>query len=68
MTLYPRFMLLTLVTVPKNEGKDIICGGSTHKRTLSTSHDKKRKLKSNVGSHDPTNVGVITQHTWKLVK
>lgn len=51
MTFYPRSVLSTPVTVPRNEGNDTVCSVATHKRTLSTDHVEKRKLKPNVGHH-----------------
>lgn len=52
----------------RNEGRDTICSGSVHKGTLLTYHAEERKLKSNLGRHDPTTKEVITQHPKKLSK
>jgi len=69
MTHYPQSLLLAPITIfLRNEGRDTICSGSAHKGTLLTYHAEERKLKSNLGRHNPTTKEVITQNPKKLAK
>jgi hypothetical protein len=65
---YPQSLLSAPITVLRNEERDTICSGAAHKGILLTDHTEEGKLKPNVGLHDPTINGVITQHLQKLAE
>jgi len=56
-------MFVASLTTLSGEGEDTISSYVVGQKSLSTDHAKKERLKLNMGRHDPTRMGVITQYS-----